>query len=206
MVYRRMLPRSQQHLDNRECHNRDQGATPGAKLLVAGDLNMNMSEPEGDQQGEEIVAALNRVGLEDMLAHFLPRRRPWCQDGRTWIMVQEWREVRSRTDYILGTDHRLFWNVSVRDPRHNSDHYLVLGCLRGDPLREHYEYLGRRKRLPLRAPTTPTREDRLFAALRRAAPKYKARDTQKTRGSWRPRGYSSTRESTHAGTLRGTRH
>ena len=85
-------------------------------------------------------------------------------------MVREGREVRSRTDYILGTDLRLFWNVSVRDPRHNSDHYMVLGYLRSAPLREHSEYLGRRKRLPLRPLTTPTRGDGIFAALRRAVP------------------------------------
>ena len=41
----------------------------------------------------------------------------------------------SCTDYILGTDRRLFGNVSVRDPRHNSDHYLVLGCLRSASLK-----------------------------------------------------------------------
>ena len=64
-------------------------------------------------------------------------------------MVRIGREVRSRTDYILGTDHRLFWNVSARYPRHNSDHYLVLGCLRSAPLGEHSEYLGRCKQIPL---------------------------------------------------------
>ena len=42
-------------------------------------------------------------------------------------MIQEGREVRSRTDYILVTDRILFGNVSIRDPRHNSDHYMVLG-------------------------------------------------------------------------------
>ena len=72
-------------------------------------------------------------------------------------MIRVGREVRSRTDYILGTDFRLFWNVSVQDPRHNSDHCLVLGCLQSAPLREHSKYLRRRKRLPLRPPTTPTR-------------------------------------------------
>ena len=34
-------------------------------------------------------------------------------------MIREGREVRSWTDYIMGTDRRLFENVSVRDPRHN---------------------------------------------------------------------------------------
>ena len=54
-------------------------------------------------------------------------------------MVRVGREVRSRTDYILGTDRRLFWNVSGRNPRHNLDHYLVPGCLRSAPQREHSE-------------------------------------------------------------------
>ena len=67
-------------------------------------------------------------------------------------MVWAGREVGSRPDHILGKDCRLFWNVSVRDPRHNLDHYLVLGCLQRSPLREHSEYLGKRTRLP---PTTP---------------------------------------------------
>ena len=74
-------------------------------------------------------------------------------------MIRVGREVRSRTDYILGTDFRLFWNVSVQDPRHNSDHYMVLGCLYSAPMREHSSYLEGRKRPPLRPPTAPTRED-----------------------------------------------
>ena len=93
-------------------------------------------------------------------------------------MVREGRYVRYRTDYILGTDCRLFWNVSVRDLRHNSDCYMVLCFLRSAPLREHYEYLRRCKRLPLLTPTTLTREDGIFAALRRAVPKPRAWDVR----------------------------
>ena len=78
-------------------------------------------------------------GLENMLAQFLPRRRPWCRDGRMWIMFQAGREVRPRTGYILGTDRRIFWNMSFQELRHNLDHYLVLGCLYGAPLKEHYK-------------------------------------------------------------------
>ena len=64
-------------------------------------------------------------------------------------MIRAGREVRSRTDYILGVDHCLFWNVSVWDPRHNSDHYMVLGCLLSAPLQEHSKYLGGCNRIPL---------------------------------------------------------
>ena len=77
------------------------------------------------------------------------------------------------------TIRNLFWNVSVRDPRHNSDHYIVLGCLRRAPLRKHSRYLGGIKRLPLRPPTVLKREDRIFAALRRAVPNPQAPDARK---------------------------
>ena len=56
-------------------------------------------------------------------------------------MVRLGRELRSWTDYILGTDHGLFKNVSVWYPRNNSDHYMVRGYLHSIPLREHTEYL-----------------------------------------------------------------
>ena len=79
------------------------------------------------------MATLATEGLEDILAHLLPRWRSWCGNRRTWSMIRAGRVVRSRTDYILGTDHRLYWNVSVRDPRHNSDHYMVLVYLYSPP-------------------------------------------------------------------------
>ena len=94
-------------------------------------------------------------------------------------MVREGKVVWSRTDYILGTDRRLLWNLSVWDPRHNTNHYMVLGCLHSAPEKEHTKYLTGRKQLPLRPPSDPTREDGIFAALRRAVPKPHARERRK---------------------------
>ena len=51
--------------------------------------------------------------------------------------------------------------------------------IRSASLREHSRYLGGRKRLPLRPPTNPTREDGIFAALRKDVPKPKAWDARK---------------------------
>ena len=66
---------------------------------------------------------------------------------------------------------------------------MVLGCLRIAPLREHSRYLGGSKRLPLRPPTAPTREEGIFAALRRAIPNPQARDARKnvwiSEATWR---------------------
>ena len=68
-------------------------------------------------------------------------------------MLQKGREVRSHTDYILGTDRSLFGNVSVQEPWHNSDHYMVLGRLPSASLTKHKAYLGGRKTLPLKPQT-----------------------------------------------------
>ena len=140
---------------------------------------MTLAETEDDQRGTYIAAALAVEGLEYMSAHFLPRRRKWGREMRTWSMVRERKVVRSRTDYILGTDSRLFWNVSVWEPRHNTDHYMVLGCLHSAPDREHTKYRTGHKGLPLQSPSGPTREDRIFAALRRAVPKTQAQEMRK---------------------------
>ena len=66
---------------------------------------------------------------------------------------------------------------------------MVMGCLISAPLRERAKYLGGRKRLPLRPPTALTREDRIFAALRRLFPKPQARGARENvwilGGTWR---------------------
>ena len=93
--------------------------------------------------------------------------------------MREGKVVRSRMDYLLGTDRSLFRNVSVRDPRHNTDHFMVVGCLRSAPEREHTRYIVGRRKLPLRPPTKPTREEGIFAALQRSMPKPHGRDRHK---------------------------
>ena len=111
------------------------------------------------------------VDLEDMAGqHFLPRRRACCQDRKTWLMRRQGRLVRSRTDYILGSDCRIFQNVALRDPMHNSDYFMVMGSLREASPREHSNYLGIRTLLPLRLTglQTRTQADELFVELRRA--------------------------------------
>ena len=154
----------------------------GAELLVGGDLNINFAAPEGDWREEYIVATIATDVLEDMAPRFLLQRRRRCWDRRTWGVLWKGREVRSRTDYILGTDRLLFRNVSVRYPWHNSDHYMVLGCLPRASLTDHNWYLGGREKLSLKPPTEPTREDEVFASLRRAVPKARVREAR--RNEW----------------------
>ena len=55
-----------------------------AALMVAGDLNMNISDPEGVNWDKKNVAELADAGLEDMFCHFLLHRIPWKWYGRSW--------------------------------------------------------------------------------------------------------------------------
>ena len=117
-----------------------------------------------------------------MAAHFLPRKRRWGRERRTWAMVGGGGAVRSRTDYILGTDRSLFRNVAVRDPRYNSDHYMVMGLIRGGTARAHGMYIAGRRKIPLKPPRRPTREDELFGDLRRVVLKLQPREQH--RNTW----------------------
>ena len=81
--------------------------------------------------------------------------------------------VRSFTDYVLRTDRRLFQDVAVRDLRHNSDHYMVLGCLRGDLEKELTYYLRKVCRFSLRKIRCrlASASDKLFSYLNTQIPK-----------------------------------
>ena len=80
---------------------------------MVGDLNTDLEDLEIDRRGTEITSAMKAAGVQGMTAHFLPRKRRWGRERRTWSMVREGKAVRSRTDYLLGTDRSIFRNVSV---------------------------------------------------------------------------------------------
>ena len=104
----------------------------GTELIVVGDLNVELEKTGSRERDKEIVAAVATAGLEDTKGHhLLPRRRARCRDRRTWSMRRQGRVVRSRTDYILGSDRQIFHNVTVWDPSHNSDHFMVVGSMHG---------------------------------------------------------------------------
>ena len=124
----------------------------GDDLLVVGNLNSNIAEPEGTPWGGAIVDELAAAELKDMVLHFLPRCKPWLQDMCMWHMRRDGQEVRSHMDYILVTDIRLFQDVTVWYLQHNLDHYMVPGCLRGEPAKELTDYL---REAPLPPPDHP---------------------------------------------------
>ena len=93
----------------------------GGALLVAGDFNTNLSAPKRWTRDEEIAVAMDTAGLENMSENFLPRKKLWLKESRTWCIHRGGWEVRSQTNYIMGTDCRLLQNVAVWGTRHNTD-------------------------------------------------------------------------------------
>ena len=107
--------------------------------------NVTARDPQHNSDHYMVLGCLPSAPLSET-KRYLGGRKRWCRARMTWDMQRKVHVVRSQTDYILGTDRRLFRNVSVRDPRHNSDHYMVLGCLPSASLSETKRYLGGRKR------------------------------------------------------------
>ena len=155
----------------------------GQKPLLLGDLNMDLEDPR-DDRAYSIAADMASFGFEDMLAHF--RQRRGFRHGKTWMQHRNNEVLRSRCDYILGTDRRLFNKVCLRDPRlFSSDHLMVLGELWSSELRRNKSYLRGRQRFPLRAPKwgPQTRADALLQALNEAIPK-PTRAERRARREW----------------------
>ena len=84
----------------------------GAELAFAEYLIVDL-----ERTGEVAVAT---VGLEDISAHYLPLWRACNLYHTPCELVKQGRLMRSLTDYILCSDCRIFQNVAVQDPRHNS--------------------------------------------------------------------------------------
>ena len=108
-----------------------------AEILVIRKFNIDLELPDGNEHKKEITAAMETEGIEYMMQNFLPRKIAQMLYGRTWSMICRGQEVRYHMDYILGTDRFLFQNVAVFYTRNNTNHYMVLQCLRGVTMKKH---------------------------------------------------------------------
>ena len=61
--------------------------------------------------------------------------------------------------------------MSVQDPRHNSDHYMVLSCLCRAPQQENSHYMGHIRRFPLHPLKMKTGEGQWCTDIKLEIPK-----------------------------------
>ena len=81
----------------------------------------------------------------------------------------------SRTDYIFGTGRRLFQKFSARELWHNTDHYLVQGCLCQVNQRENKCSFGMGMQILFHLTKRTSREENIFASLQQELPNKTAR-------------------------------
>ena len=183
MVHRGMLPCPRRHLDNRECCRRAHGAPQGCRTVGGGGIQRQPSGAGGRPDGRRYCGGDGK-GEFGRYVGSLPPPPALMATGREDVEHDPVRDVGAVLDGLKSGDgFPSLCNVSVRDPRHKSDHYMILGYVHSASLREHVRYLGGSKRPPLCPSTEPTREDRIFAALRKAVPKTRAQEAWKN--SWK---------------------
>ena len=83
-----------------------------AELVFVGYLN-------GDLERTGRVSVVT-VGIQDISAHYLPRRRAWNWYQTPREVVKQGRLMRSLTAYIMCYDRQIFQNVAIQDPWHDS--------------------------------------------------------------------------------------
>ena len=137
VVYRGVISAPMQRLNHRRRRRDNQTAAQRAALMESGNFNTDLTTLEGHVWDKVIAEALSTSSLEGMSAHLLPQCKLLLRNGWTWSMILGGREIHSRTDHILVTDRCLPHNLVVWDRWHNTDNYLVLGCLCGDAPAAH---------------------------------------------------------------------
>ena len=133
--------------------------------MLFGDLNADLTALS-NTRSRTISASLAAFGLRDLLTDF-KQRKPY-RDLATWQQLRMGSIVKSRCDYVMGTDRRLVQTVGIRNPRHHSsDHYLIRVRLLRQPTKCHKRYLRGRRQWPLAMPPVGplTEIDSLFQTL-----------------------------------------
>ena len=142
---------------------------PNQSPLVLGDLNVDLKKPHLNRVNQ-VSSTLAAYGLEDILYHF--RQRPNFGHMKTWHQKRNGVTIRSRCDYILGTDRRLFHTARISNPRYfTTDHYMISADYMIQPTACHNRYLHGRTAFPLKQPPRPhTKADHLFQEVKANVP------------------------------------
>ena len=73
---------------------------------------------------QQVAYLLVSFGLVDLLGHFMQLLR--FQHMQMWFQVRQGNFLRSRFNYILGLDRRLFETVGIWDLENFSSNHFVL--------------------------------------------------------------------------------
>ena len=98
---------------------------------------------------QQVAYLLVSFGLVDLLGHFMQLLR--FQHMQMWFQVRQGNFLRSRFNYILGLDRRLFETVGIWDLENfSSNHFVLRARLLWRTTRCHSWYLRGQRSFPLR--------------------------------------------------------
>ena len=137
---------------------------------MLGDLKANIRQAQ-NSYSQQVTYKLMEFELVELLHHICQywRLRP----TKTWSRVRRGILLRSRCNYILGTDLRQFEMVGIRDVHnYSSDHFAMQAIVLQCSMRCHRSYLWGRRYLPLSLPVTEDLipEERKFQKLKALEP------------------------------------
>jgi hypothetical protein len=177
-----------------DIHRAVEACPAGCKLLVMGDLNINVRFPP-DKQEEVIVDLLDKLGLVDSSRGY----RLWTPQRTATRARWTWSQKRGKTRHYLQPDYVLlqaeetgmFTGVGFRFPRFlHSNHRAMVAVVRAGGEGQLKKYRRKHQKLPLSLPLGPKDADTMaFNAL--AAKCVDPKPTRKqgkdwmTKGTWR---------------------
>jgi hypothetical protein len=130
-------------------------------LIFLGDINVDLQALDLDDRAEDIVTALELLGLKDVSSGFRHPKGRW-----TWSQRRQDRILRSTTDWILAEHPSNFTRWALKIPRgYHSDHRLLLAELSLAPAESHRKYIRSRRHFPAWIPRPLTRVDQEFIDL-----------------------------------------
>lgn len=121
---------------------------PRLPRIFLGDLNVDLREIPHTPWETAVHDTLAEAGLKDLSHFFQPIRRFW--QGYTWKCRREETLIRSRCDYILVDDERMWRGHRLVQPRGiDSDHLMLQTFLALSSTGTHQQYVRQRRAIPI---------------------------------------------------------
>ena len=114
------------------CMEKALRVTPkGLEVILMSNINVRLGDPPYERE-EYLAMELVDRGLVNMTKHFMPKRRYRGAGRWIWSTHREGSYVTGRGYYILSTERCNFNNTGLREPRHGTDHRMILAVIQGE--------------------------------------------------------------------------
>jgi hypothetical protein len=127
--------------------NEASNSLPRGPKLVLGDLNADLNNPRNERT-TAVVTAMADLCLKNLYGHFCHKNKH--REVFTCQIRRGNKTIKTRCDYILGSERGILTNIQLKDSRHyTSDHFMVVLSIFSAPKQDNASYLKARKKFHL---------------------------------------------------------